>query len=204
MSKKTSSEQTLETPRSPSVPAANSPEPIFDSTCFCVTVAMGILGGLLAVPGVMLALRAAGHGSFFPFYIILIGPAVEELLKQSGMLFLLERRPWLLVKSWQFPLGAILGGLTFSVLENLIYQQVFLNDAPPDWRSRVMLYRWTVCTALHVLCSGISGFGLLVGWRQARRTGTGFQLKHALGYTGVAIAIHGGYNLFVTLWASSQ
>lgn len=201
--KETPPGRTIDDLRNTPVLAGEVREPIRDSTRFCVTAVMGMLGGALAVPCVMLALYTMGHGSLFPLYIVLIGPMVEEMLKQSGMLFLLERRPWLIAKSWQFPLGAILGGLTFSVLENLIYQHVFLTGFPPEWRNGVMIYRWTVCTMLHVACSGISGFGLLTAWRRARETGEPFHFKHAFVYTGWAIAVHCGYNLVVTLLAAS-
>lgn len=182
-------------------PAALAELIIRPATLFWVTVVMGILGGMLAVPGVMATLYTTGHGMLFPIYIVVIGPVVEELLKPSGMLFLLRWRPFLIRTRWQFLLGAILGGLTFSILENLIYQRVFLAGFPrAQWRE-IMIYRWVVCTALHVVCSTVSGWGLLVAWRRSGGTEGQFRFRYVLPYLGAAIALHGIYNLLVTLFA---
>ncbi len=179
-------------------PIADAP-PISDATRLAVTVCLGIVGGILAIPGVLMALFTTGHGSLFLVYIILIGPTVEEILKQSGLLFLLLRKPYLVGRRWQFPLASLLGALTFAVLENLIYQHIYLSSLPHDQLMKTMAFRWVVCTALHLVCSAVSGAGLLYAWERSRKQGELFNFRYSLHGYGLAIAIHCAYNLVVTL-----
>ena len=89
------------------------------------TVLAGLLSGIIAVIGAFF--RPEG-----PWLVILniffFSPFMEELFKQIGLIYLLEKRTWLLRFTWQFPLAGALSGLTFAVLENLIYRYHHLAD----------------------------------------------------------------------------
>lgn len=159
---------------------------------FRITAAAGILGGIAAVPCVFLA-GTPGWGGVV--YLTLFGPAAEELLKQLGMLYLLEKRPYTVSRRWQFPLAAFFGGLLFATVENLVYAHIYLARLPAAELGRIMAFRWTICTALHVGCTLISGLGLERAWRESRQAGTPFNLQPACLYFAAAITLHGLYNL---------
>ena len=76
-----------------------------------ISVAVGVMGGLFAVPGCFIAYPYGFVSSnFAAFFMVCIAPFQEEVLKQSGMIWLLEKRPHLL-RSWvQFYLAAFAGG----------------------------------------------------------------------------------------------
>lgn len=170
-----------------------------DSPAFCLllTVLCGILGGLIAVPAVILQ----GQGSWFKlFALVVFGPLAEEALKPCGMIFLLEKRPGSVREAWQIFLAAALGGAIFAVLENLVYANIYLRQLSADRLATVMAFRWTVCTALHIGCTLISALGLRHGWLRARQQGIPFQLSDAYHGMAAAIAVHGCYNLAALLF----
>ena len=161
------------------------------ATLFC-----GVVGGLLAIPIIFIK----GNESYFQAVMLLFfGPFAEETLKQSGMIFQLEKLPGTVRASWQFFVAALLGGLVFSVLENLLYQYVYLRALPPEQLAVVMGYRWTGCVALHVACTMISACGLKKCWREACEANRPAQVSNAFGWFVMAAVVHGIYNLVMLL-----
>lgn len=159
-----------------------------------VTVLAALMGGPFAVVG---ALMSGQSGWWGVLYVCLMGPIAEELLKQSGMVMLLERRPWRLFSSWQFPLAAAVSALIFATLENVLYQHVYLAAAPNV--ERIMAFRWTWCTGLHVVCSVVASLGLLRVYRRVRDKNTPADLSRAFPWFVVAIAMHAAWNLGAVL-----
>lgn len=156
------------------------------------TLLAAVLGGPAAVIG---ALVAGHQGVPAAVYLVVIGPVVEELLKQCGMTWLLEHRPYRILAAGQFVLAGVVSGLIFGVIENLVYFHVYLADQPADRLARVAAYRWTVCTALHVVCAGVASLGLVRAWRRMLARGRPAQLSDAAPWFVAAIVIHGCYNL---------
>ena len=182
-------------PVSPPPPPAGSSDP--PAFCLLLTLLCGILGGLLAVPAVILQ----GHRTWFQiFALVFFGPLAEEALKPCGMIFLLEKRPGSVRAAWQIFLGSALGGAVFAVMENLIYANIYLRALPADRLAMTMAFRWTICTILHIGCTLISALGLRRAWRCARQRGTPFQLSDAYSGMTAAIAVHGIYNLAAMLF----
>lgn len=162
-----------------------------------LTLLSGVVGGVFAVPGVFLS----GGGSGWQIVALTIfGPFAEETLKQSGMLFQLEKLPGSVRHDWQFFVAGALGGMVFAVLENLVYQHVYLRHMPPDKLAAVMAFRWSVCVAVHVGCTMISALGLRRVWRDGMEAGEPCQIAKAFPWFVAAMAVHGGYNLFVWLF----
>lgn len=163
-----------------------------------LTIVAGLVAGLFAVIGALVT----GNPSFFAvIYILLFGPIVEEILKQAGMIYLLERRPYNLFAGWQFPLAAILAALVFASIENHLY--IYRFAAFTDDAARVAefaLFRWKVCTALHVGCAIVASFGLRRAWREQTESGRPADLSLAFPLFTVAIVIHGIYNLWALFW----
>lgn len=157
-----------------------------------LTLLSGVLGGVFAVPAIFLN----GNATLFQvFALAIFGPFAEETLKQSGMLFQLEKLPGSVRHDWQFFVAGALGGVVFSALENVLYQEVYLRNLPPDKLAMVMGFRWTVCLAVHVGCTMISALGLRRIWRDSREAGEPCQIAKAFPWFMAAMAAHGCYNL---------
>lgn len=156
---------------------------------FLLTCLAGTLGGLFSIPAVFLA----GAPTYF-LYPVLVAPVIEEILKQLGMIVLLERKPWVVTSRYQFILCGLLGGGIFATLENLIYGNLYLAGMTTEEKARVMAFRWVVCTAMHVACSQVSSMGLYSAWRKAKREGRIFRLHDAFFLFAIAMGIHGIYN----------
>lgn len=162
------------------------------------SLAAGLAGALFAVPGCFV--NAGAVASFRYFTLVVFAPFLEEVLKQSGMLWLLEKRPWLVRYSEQFFLSAFSGGLVFAVLENLIYYYVYLAALPqelPFADHRVPL------GCLH--CSScLLHPDFRAGTAPRMETpvcrGKLFEIQNALPFFVIAVAVHGAYNLCAVLF----
>jgi len=161
-----------------------------------ISILCGVAGGLFAVPAVFLS----GVKSVFGLFILVfLGPFAEETLKQSGAVFQLEIMPGSLRYDWQFFLSGMLGGAVFSVLENLIYQHIYLRTLSPETLADVMAFRWTICMALHVLCTVVSSLGLRRVWRDSLAKERPCRISEAFPWFALATCIHGLYNLSMLL-----
>ena len=167
-----------------------------DSVLPILSILSGVAGGVFAVPAVFLS----GIGSWFGFIVLVfLGPFAEETLKQSGAVFQLEKMPGSIRHDWQFFLSGMLGGAVFSVLENLIYQHIYLRTLPPEKLADVMEFRWTMCLALHILCTVVSSLGLRRVWRESLAKGRPCHISEAFPWFAAATFIHGLYNFTVLL-----
>ncbi|MCP3966455.1 MAG: PrsW family intramembrane metalloprotease [Lentisphaerae bacterium] len=161
-----------------------------------VSFLAGLIGGILSVPGVFLA----NSGGMFAFgYIIIGGPVAEELMKQCGMIYLTEYKPWYIKNRWQYYFAAIISALIFATIENILYINVYLAKLPLDKLERVASFRWSICTLLHVSCALIASLGLKRVWDGRLLTGKPADLAYAYPYFILAIVIHGLYNFTMTI-----
>ena len=161
-----------------------------------VTVLAGLLSGPFAVLGAFLT-SLRGYGGLV--YTLVFAPIAEEWLKQSGMIFLLERKPYRIVSAVQFVAAAVLAALVFATFENLLYINVYVRDPRVMTPELYRHFRWVVCTAVHVACSLICAFGLIRVWRRQVRDGKPADLGAAFPMFVIGMAIHGLYNLSVFL-----
>jgi len=83
-------------------------------------------------------------------------PMIEEAMKPAGVYILLVRWPQLLTSRLFTAFLAALGGLTFAVVENIIYLQVYF----PEHTQTLTVFRYTACLTMHVVASFILGFGI--------------------------------------------
>lgn len=165
-----------------------------------LSILAGIAGGLFAVPAVFLDTLGSSLGFILGLgATVVIGPFAEETLKQSGAVFQLEKMRGSIRHGWQFFLSGALGGAVFSVLENLIYQYIYLRTLPPEKLADIMAFRWTICTALHILCTVISSMGLRHVWRESLEKERPCRIYEAFPWFAAATAVHGLYNLSMTL-----
>ena len=157
-----------------------------------VALLAAILGGPFAVLGAFMAGRQGWSGLL---YMVVFAPVIEEIMKQSGMIYLLERRPYRIFTSWQFVFSALVSALVFATIENLLYIHVYAPQVTLVDHEFYASFRWTVCTALHVCCSAIASIGMIRVWKKQLADGKPADLSVAFRYFLIAIVIHGGYNL---------
>ena len=158
---------------------------------------IAILVPLIAGPMAVLGAIFAGQRNLYGLlYVVVCAPVVEEFLKQGGMIYLLERKPYRVFAGWQFVFSAVLAALIFSVIENLLYINVYVNPALLKDPASFAEFRWTVCTSLHIACAMIASMGMIRVWKKQLADGKPADLSAAYPYFTVAICVHGVYNLF--------
>lgn len=145
------------------------------------------LGGPFAILGAFLAIQLGWHGIVF---LVLVGPATEEVLKAAAAGYVVERRPYLWKHPWQPLLAVQLSALCFAVIENLMYLHVYIENPSPG----LGLWRWTVCTAMHVVASSLTGIGLVRVWTGARDRASKPDLALLAPFILTAVALHAVYN----------
>ncbi|MHC4396482.1 MAG: PrsW family glutamic-type intramembrane protease [Planctomycetota bacterium] len=151
-----------------------------------------ILGGPFAVLG---AFMAGSEGWSGALYMVVFAPVLEELLKQSGMIYLLEKKPYRVFASWQFVFSALVSAFVFATIENFLYINVYIHPAALKDPAVFAGFRWTVCTGVHMFCSAIASLGMIRVWKKQLRDGKAAELNVAFMYFAVAMALHGAYNL---------
>ena len=164
-----------------------------------VTFLAAVLGGPAAVLG---AFMAGQQGTSRLLYVILIGPIIEELLKQSGMIYLVEKKPYRVFATWQFVFAAGVSGAVFATIENLVYIHLYAPLGGVEDVARLAEFRWAVCTPLHVGCSLIASVGLMRAWVRQQAAGRPLELSDAFGWFALAIGVHGLYNFVAAIFVS--
>jgi len=150
--------------------------------------AICLLGGPLAAISAMAFGNPTSLGGVMT--MIVIAPILEEIVKIGLPLVLLEIKPYLFSSRFQIITAAMMGGLFFSVIENILYLEVYI----PNPSEAIIQWRWTICTAMHVGATTVASFGLVRVWRdgdiklQKPQISKGFPLFIS------AMVIHGGYN----------
>jgi len=151
-----------------------------------------ILGGPFALLG---AVMAGNQGWYGLLYIVVFAPVIEEFLKQSGMIYLLERKPYRVFAAWQFVFSALISAFVFATIENLLYVNVYVYPVNVANAEVFAQFRWTACTAVHLACSAIASLGMIRVWKKQLLDGKGADLSAAFPYFAAAIVVHGSYNL---------
>ena len=160
-------------------------------TSWGLTFLLSLIAGPLAI---LTAFYNQPGGSQF-LLLVVIGPLVEEMGKILAPLMMVERNPTQFTSAAQPIVCAIAGGLVFSIIENVLYLNVYIPDPSP----MLITWRWTVCVALHTGCSFVAGCGVAkirnrsLSDRKPPRMETGAFLIIA------AVVIHGLYNLIAIL-----
>lgn len=161
-----------------------------------ITAVAAIAGGPAAFIGVWFVNQQSWSGYL---YLILFGPVMEELLKMSGLVFLLELKPYRVFSAWQLTIGGLIAGLAFAVCDGIVRYGAAAVHGAPDGDTFVQFaltaLPWSI--SVHMICSGIASWGLVVAWRRHLRGGLGFDLSHSFVWLFVAMSLHGAYNTFI-------
>lgn len=158
------------------------------------------LGGLFALAGAfLLHLLVPVDSGWGWLNTIVFGPVSEELLKASGAIYLLEKKPYRLHSGLLLTAVVLGSAFIFAVCENLLYVHVYVDVAKLRNPTDFILFRWVAPTGLHLVCSAIASLGLIHIWRTQIQTGKTLDLDAAYPHFATAMAVHGGYNLLVSL-----
>lgn len=158
-----------------------------------MVIGLAIIGGPFAILGALTSVNSSTMMGLLA--VVAVGPMVEEFLKAGATMITIERRPYLFRFAWQIPVAVAGSALGFASVENVLYLGLYIDEPSES----IILWRWTVCTALHVGCSLIAGMGLMRMLRQVRIEGAPPRTSIAFPYLVTAIAVHGAYNLLATL-----
>lgn len=162
-----------------------------------VTLLAALLGGPFAILGAILS-GQQGPGPII--YMVVFAPVIEELLKQSGMTYVLEKKPYRAFASWQFLFAGVVSGLAFGAIENLVYVGRFAAVLRPADLAEMTVFRWAVCTPLHVVCASIASLGLIRVWKKQLADGRPADLAAAFPFFVAAMVLHGLYNSWAVLF----
>ena len=154
-------------------------------------VALG--GGVVGLVGAAIEEGLRG-GLFGPF---VAGPMIEEALKPTGVYLLLARWPQVLRSRLYTAFLAALGGLTFAIIENIIYTEVYF----PEHSSQMVLFRYTAGLLLHTGCSFIVGFGINQKLIASVKGEIPF-LSANKRFFIIPMVLHSVYNILAVAWFS--
>jgi len=155
-----------------------------------------LAGGPVAVLGAFVAQMFGAPASVVGIVVVVVlGPVVEEALKASGVLFLAEQRPWLIPAAWTLIVAAILSGLVFACIENLLYLHVYIPNPSPG----LITWRWVAGPTLHGTASAIAGLGVARMWSRIHEFGEPPDLRVAAPWLAAAALVHAAYNGTVVL-----
>ena len=157
-----------------------------------------LLGALGGVAGSAAAFyQEVHHGPWL--MIVLVAPAIEEICKPIGVIFMLDKRSGWLTSSSQVVVMTLLGALVFATIENLIYVLGHIDNATQLY----LLWRFGICTMVHMIASGVFAVGLVKMWRHIRDQGGHFDIDICFRYYVLAVVIHAAYNSSMVLLAWS-
>jgi len=109
-------------------------------------------GGVLGVFGAVI--QEVFYGSLFAAFVA--GPMIEEAMKPTGLYLLYALRPESIPGRMYRAVLAALGGLSFAVVENIFYLEVYY----PEHDGALRLFRYTWTLGMHVALSFIVGLGV--------------------------------------------
>ena len=155
-----------------------------------LALAIALLGGAFGIIGAFVQEVQTGGLLLLPF---LGAPIVEELVKPSGVYLLLARWPRLLRGQLHTALLAAVAGLSFGVIEAVVYVTLYVPD-PPAW---FVTYRFTVGPVLHATASFIVGLGINRGLLDWARSGSPLP-KATRNFYLAGIGLHAVFNTVAT------
>ncbi len=172
-------------------PTADEPASLSPAWGHLVAIGLAVAGGVLGIAGAAVQELRAGGGLALAF----IGaPIIEEALKPSGVYIALARWPSIMRGQMYTALLTALAGLTFGVIESLVYVTLYVSD-PPEWFTA---YRFTVNPAVHAAASFLVGLGLnraVIDWAYGRAP----LPRRSRDLYLAAVVLHGAYNAAVTI-----
>ncbi len=163
---------------------------------YILTVLLALIGGLLGIVGAIFQeTQSTATYVLLPF----IGaPIIEEALKPSGIYLSLLWWPRALRSQLFTALLSALSGLTFGIIESLVYVTVYVDDPSDEF----IAYRFSVTLGLHAAASYLVGLGInqhVLDWAAGRS-----KLPRASrNFFIAAVVLHGAYNTIAVILSVS-
>ncbi|MDP2731110.1 MAG: PrsW family glutamic-type intramembrane protease [Dehalococcoidales bacterium] len=154
---------------------------------------IAIAGGLFGILGAII--QEISQNIFLVVFVA--GPMIEEVMKPAGVYLLLVRWPETLTSRLYTALLAALGGLSFAVVENILYLQVYF----PEHTQALVVFRYSVNLTIHTLTSFIFGFGINQKLLASVRGEIPF-LKGNKKFFIIAMVIHSLFNIAAVIFGS--
>ena len=151
------------------------------------------VGGIFGVIGAII--QEWSQASLLVAFVA--APMIEEVMKPSGVYLLLVRWPRVLTSRLFTALLAAVGGLSFALVENIIYLQFYF----PEHTQTLVLFRYSACLAVHGVCSFILGFGINQKLLASVRGEIPF-LKGNKKFFFIPMIIHSLFNIMAVLFGS--
>lgn len=167
----------------------------FKRNLFPPLIAMA--GGVLGIIGAFFQESQQGFPSALtaPFFA---APIIEEALKPVGVYILLAKAPHLLRSRLYTAFLSALGGLSFAVIENLVYLNIYF----PEHTQSMVVARFILALPMHMLGSFIVGFGINKKLAASVK-GEVPLLSGNWKFFITAMVMHGLYNISAVFWGSS-
>lgn len=162
------------------------------SKTWLVTITVAVVSGAWAVFGAMFS-QPLWQGAIL--MAVIGAPIVEEIMKVSIAIWVVEKRPWLFKSGAQILLCGAVSGIVFACIENLLYLNVYVSD-PEPW---LVSWRWSVCVLLHTGCSVIASLGVIRVWDKFQERKQLPQLADGARWIVTAMIVHGLYNFGATM-----
>lgn len=150
------------------------------------------LSGLLSVATTFISTIFYG-GSASGLSVILFAPTIEEFAKVLPILIVLDKNPNLFRSTFQIIICAVVSGLSFAAIENVLYLNVYIRDPSVE----LVKWRWSVCVALHSTCCFVTSMGFAKAWRKFKLQPFTGWVKDVRFFLFSAIFIHCLYNFLV-------
>lgn len=157
-----------------------------------ITLLLAAVAGPWAIVG---AFWGSGETLFSFLALIIFGPVIEETMKVAAASYVVEKKPFLFRSRFQIVVCALASGFAFAALENGLYLVIYFPD-PPE---ALVIWRWTICVALHMGCSLIAGLGLMRIWKDIWVRRARARLTLGFPYLLTAVVLHGAYNGLVVV-----
>lgn len=155
-----------------------------------ILAGLALLSGLFAIVSAIIRQLTIGMPDLLS--AVMVAPPVEEILKIAIPIMVLEHRAHWLSRGKDLVWFAIGSALVFSVVENLLYMFVYLENPSAE----LLLWRWTACTAMHVSATALSGVGLMRAYERGLRTNQKPRFAWEWRWLVGAIAVHMAYNAY--------
>ena len=158
-----------------------------------ILAGLALLSGLFAIVSAIIRQLTIGMPDILAS--VMVAPPVEEILKIAIPIMVLEHRAHWLSRGKDLVWFAIGSALVFSVVENLLYMLVYLENPSAE----LLLWRWTACTTMHIAATGLSGVGLMRAYERGLRIGCKPRFVWEWPWLIGAIAVHMAYNAYAVL-----
>lgn len=147
----------------------------------------GVVGALYAALG--------GDSGVGGLAVVVTAPVVEEMAKVALLLWVVERKPWLMPGAGATVLAGVLSGAVFGAIENVIYLNVYF----PDRAAEIAPWRWLATAPMHAVASGLAAVGVARMWSGAMRERKPARFSLAYPWILAAMVLHGAFNAMALL-----